>query len=757
MAVYISAGVYIQERDNSLYAPAIAPTVIGIVGTATKGPLNTATLVTTEAQMTDIFGVPRTKDMGMHTALEALKECRLLYYCRIAGASVAKGVINVNDDGSGATSGCTPQAANNEYYNLEPGATIVFTDSVAGTATFTATAAPLTSGNAETYNLNAIAAGSPVTLTIKVDQGPTQTCTIASGDVSNFAAVTALEVVTLLNAQIFGIQATVSATSVKIQSDTRGTGSYIQVTGGTGNDATNGLNFSTTEVQGTGNVVSIDAVTGAEIKTVVEAAIATISVSLSVNGAPTFCTVATGAAATIGINATSTAVGAAPLISVPTGVTYAGLDAALSQNTISFTAATDGSHSSEIDVVISTSTIHANLKKVVIMYRDAVVETYDGLYKGTDPSLSNITYYEMITTINSGSTDGAFPASEYVVAADLNAAAEDPTNGTHTLSAGNDGDDWTTGTVIGTVVGKTRTGMQVFGDPELIYITILATPGIAYPAVISEGLSMCQTRADCFYVADPPQSLTPSEVVDWHNGNAGATYVVDQEGRSESGANTTQFNSSYGGLWHDYFTMFDAFNDSNITMPPSAIILRTLGYTDNVADPWWAPAGPNRSQTSSVIELASSPTQGERDLMQMQGNNVNPIALISGAGIVIMGQKTLQKAPTALDRVNVRRLMLYAEKIVATAVLFLTFEPNDPTMWRRFINLVQPVFDDIAARRGIDDFRVIADSSTNTDVLINQNTFLGKIFLIPTKSAEKIVAEFNLLPAGADFTEYAQV
>jgi len=731
VAVYISAGVYIQERDNSLYAPAIAPTVMGLVGTATKGPLNTATLVTTEAQMTDIFGVPRTKDMGMHTALEALKECRLMYYCRIAGASAAKGVITV-------------------------AATIVFTDSVTGTATFTATAANITSGSAETYNLTAIAAAAPVTLTISVDQGPTQTCTIASGDVSNFAAVTALEVITLLNAQIFGIQATVSATSVKIASDTRGTGSYVEITGGTANDVVNGLNFSTTPVQGTGNVVSIDAVTGAEIKTIVELAIATISVSLSVNGAPTFCTVAVGIAADIGISATSTAIGAAPLISVPTGITYTGLAAALSQNTISFTASSEGSHSSEIDVVISTSTVHASLKKIVVMYRDAVVETYDALYKGTDPAPSGVTYYEMITTLNAGSTDGAFPASEYIVAADLNAAAEDPTDGTNTLSAGDDGDNWTTGTVIGTVIGQTRTGMQVFGDPELIYITLLATPGIAYPAVIAEGLSMCAERADCFYIADPPQSLTPAEVVDWHNGNAGGAYVVDQEGRSEAGANTTYFNSSYGGLWHDYFTAFDAFNDANITLPPSATVLRTVGYTDNVADPWWAPAGPNRSQTSAVIALASSPTQGERDLMQMQGNNVNPIALISGAGIVIMGQKTMQKAPTALDRVNVRRLMLYAEKIVATTVLFLTFEPNDPTMWRRFINLVQPVFDDIAARRGLEDFRVIADSSTNTDVLINQNTFLGKIFLTPTKSAEKVIAEFNLLPSGADFTEYAQ-
>jgi phage tail sheath protein FI len=143
--------------------------------------------------------------------------------------------------------------------------------------------------------------------------------------------------------------------------------------------------------------------------------------------------------------------------------------------------------------------------------------------------------------------------------------------------------------------------------------------------------------------------------------------------------------------------------------------------------------------------------------MQLTGNNVNPIAEISGVGVVIMGQKTMQKATTALDRVNVRRLLLQAEKLVAQSVFFLTFEQNDSIMWRRFVNLVSPIFDDIKSRRGLYDFRIVADSSTTTDTLINQNTFLGKIFLQPTKSAEKLIVSFNLVPTGANFDEFAQL
>ena len=140
--------------------------------------------------------------------------------------------------------------------------------------------------------------------------------------------------------------------------------------------------------------------------------------------------------------------------------------------------------------------------------------------------------------------------------------------------------------------------------------------------------------------------------------------------------------------------------------------------------------------------------------MQLPGNNVNAIVVKTGIGTVVMAQKTLQRKPTALDRVNVRRLMLSLEKSVATAVFFLIFEPNDSILWRRFVNLVEPLLRDVKARRGLIDFDVVADSTTTTPLLQDQNTFVGKIFLKPTKAAEKIVVSFNITPTGADFSEF---
>lgn len=757
MPSFVSAGVYILENDDSLYAPAISPTVVGIVGTATKGPLNVATLVTSEAQLIDTFGVPRSKDMGMQTAIEVLRETRQVYYCRIAGASAAAGLVNVMDAGSGATSAQTPDATSGETYHLSNGATVVVTGTAAFTATFTATPASRTSGNGATFNFATIDGGNPVVLTLSVNGGPTQTATISAGDVVDFSAVTAIEVAALLNAQISGVSVTHSTGNIILTTDRRGTSASLNVTGGTMNDATDGLDLATGATAGGGNVADISAVTGVEFKTVVEAASsAGVVVEVALNGAPSIRTAATGAASTITLGGGSTALGAYPLVPLPTGVAYTGSDTAAAANTIRFSGASQGSHSAGISVVVSTSAVDPALKRVVVRYRGVNVETFDALYKGTDPALSGVTYYEMIDTIVNGSADGAYSASRYITASDLNVAGEDPANGSYTLSAGNDGDDWTAGSVVGTVSGSTRTGLQVFGDPEQIYITLLATPGIAYPAVITAGINICEERKDCMYVADPPQGLEATEVVAWHNGLAGQAHVVDQEGRAEASANTAVFNTSYGALWSDYWTAFDKYNNATMRMPPSALWLRTAAYTDAISDPFIAAAGPVRTRAASVLGLESSPSQGERDLMQMAGNNVNPIIRIAGVGIAIYGQKTLQKAPTALDRVNVRRLLLYAKKIVAVAAAFLVFDQNDSVMWRRFVNLVQPIFDDIKRRRGLFDFRVIADSSTNTPLLIDQNTFNSAIFLKPTKTAEKIVVGFNIVPTGANFDDFTQ-
>jgi uncharacterized protein len=755
VAVFISAGVYTLEKDESLYAPAISSSVVGLVGTGTKGLEDTPVLITNESQLVEVFGRPRAKDYGLQAAIQVLKSIRQLYYVRISGAAASKGTVSVNDVGSDPTPGETPLSTNSGPFNLEPGATIDFTTNpgaAANTATFSATAAQEENVGAGPFDLNGIAAGADVTLTVLIDQeSAVQTVTFSSGDalISNFAAVTQAEITAVINDQILGANASVEAGPVvRITSDTRGTGSYVQVTGGTANGV---LGWPTSEIQGTGNVATIDAVTAAEVKTIVDAVGGGSVILTTLSGQQVkFATVATGATADIRIEDTSTAIGAAPLVNIPTEVTYTGTAAAVAAARTRFDAATNGSHSSRVSLVISASPALTGARKVIVRLDGIQVEVYDKL---SADGLANA--YDLLTAINSGTPDGAFPASAYVDATELNAAGGEIALGTFTLTAGLNGDDWVASDVIGAVTAGVSTGLQLFANADVYPITILATPGISYASVIAEGLSLCSTRGDCLFIADAPKGLAPEDAVKWHNGDNSITATVDQELRTE--ANSTTFNSSYGALYYPFVKIADKFgSNAEILVPPSGMAIRTLGYTDRVAEPWFAPAGPNRTQAADILDVEFQSDQGTRDLMQVSGNNLNPITKTAGIGIEILGQKTLLRTPSALDRINVRRLMLLIEKTIARSVRFLTFEPNDPIMWRRFINLVSPLLDDIKAKRGIVDFRVIADSSTNTATLINQNTFSGKVLLVPTKAAERLIIGFTLLPQGASFEEFAQ-
>ena len=770
MVAAISPGVIILEQDNSLYAPALSPTSLGFIGTATKGALDEATLITNEGQLTEIFGIPRSKDLGMHSAAEALKAGRILWFVRIAGPARTTGQVDVLDDGSAPTAASIGPSSNGEPYDLVAAST----EAPAGTrtididlnydngggptnlvVTFTATQADAdNSPGAATYDLDSIDSGNPVFLTVAIDGNPVQTITFASTDplITAFTAVTPAEIANVINDQLLGGMASFSGNVITIASDVFGSGSSVQVTGGNANTV---LAFTTVLQSGSGDVADLAAVTGAEIKTRIEAAAGgDLVVNVGLSGEITLQTATTGLAKTIEIvSATSPMVGAAPLVNLtPLDTTVTGTDTSAAQNTLRFSAQSVGSHSSDISVRISDSSALAGTKKIDILFRGIIFETFDKLSKGAVVSGS----LDLIDTINNGNSTAGVSASELVTVSDLNVLAVDPANTTTpvALSAGNNGDDWTPGTVIGTTVGGVSTGMQIFRDPDNIFVNVLATPGISYSAVIAEGIDICETRGDCLYLIDAPQALTAQEIVDWHNGDSSIVAIVDQENRTDT--NSITFNSSYSAIYAPFIKVYDKYNDQDIFIPPSALLARTIAHTDNVADPWFAPAGPNRTQKSSALALETKFTAGEQDLMQQPGHNVNPIRDIVGNGITIMGQKTSQRASTALDRVNVRRMLLAVERIIAQAVFFLLFEQNDAIMWRRFINLVQPTLDDVKNRRGLIDFRVLADSSTTTATLIDQNTFQGLIFLKPTKAAEKLIVPFNLVPTGANFDEFVQ-
>lgn len=276
-----------------------------------------------------------------------------------------------------------------------------------------------------------------------------------------------------------------------------------------------------------------------------------------------------------------------------------------------------------------------------------------------------------------------------------------------------------------------KDALDLLANTEAYDINLLATPGVRIDnAIGSYAIEIAETRADCLYVADMPSYITTAE---------GAGNV------------TSSIDSNYACTYWPYVKVYDSDNERDVTIPPTSNALEAIAYTDQVSYPWFAPAGMNRGLLTNVIRAQYKLSQDDRDTLYE--NKCNPIATFPGQGIVIWGQKTLQTRTTALDRINVRRMMLYAKKVIAGASLYLDFEQNDETTWDQFKALVQPVLDLVKIKRGITDFRVIMDETTNTPDMIERGQMVGQIYIKPTKTAEAILINFNLMAQGAIFEE----
>ena len=173
--------------------------------------------------------------------------------------------------------------------------------------------------------------------------------------------------------------------------------------------------------------------------------------------------------------------------------------------------------------------------------------------------------------------------------------------------------------------------------------------------------------------------------------------------------------------------------------------------TDALAHPWYAPAGLTRGGLTTVLEPATRLTHSERDTLYE--SRVNPIASFPGQNVTVWGQKTLQKKASALDRINVRRLMITVKKFIASSTKFLVFEQNTAATRNRFLGIVNPYLENVQSNSGLFAFKVVMDETNNTPDVIDRNELRGQIFLQPTKTAEFIVLDFNILPTGAEFPE----
>ena len=285
-------------------------------------------------------------------------------------------------------------------------------------------------------------------------------------------------------------------------------------------------------------------------------------------------------------------------------------------------------------------------------------------------------------------------------------------------------------------------GILTFANPESTNINVFATSSIDYvnnKNLVEEAIDMVQfSRADSVYIATTPdyQMYTP---------DATSTLDVIYPQEAVDNLDNTGIDSNYTATYYPWILTRDTVNNTQIYLPATGEVCRNLALTDNIAFPWFASAGYTRGLVNS-IKARVKLTQEDRDTLY-QGR-INPIATFADVGTVIWGNKTLQVADTALNRLNVRRLLLQARKLISAVAVRLLFEQNDQIVRQQFLDSVNPILDSIRRDRGLYDFRVTV-SSTPED--LDRNTLTGKIYLKPTKALEFIDIEFFITPTGASF------
>ena len=264
-------------------------------------------------------------------------------------------------------------------------------------------------------------------------------------------------------------------------------------------------------------------------------------------------------------------------------------------------------------------------------------------------------------------------------------------------------------------------------------INMILLPGLDqqnHSAIISKAIDVCEDRGDCFVVVDP---------VAYGSSITQATTEADD------------YDSNFAAMYWPWVQIPDNQVGVSRWVPPSVVIPGIYAFNDKVAHPWFAPAGLNRGGIDVAIQAERKLTHSNRDTLYE--SNVNPIATFPGQGVTVWGQKTLQKKSSALDRINVRRLLIKLKKFIASTSRFLVFEQNNAATRQRFLGIVNPYLEQVQSNSGLTSFRVVMDDSNNTPDIVDRNILYGQIFVQPTRTAEFIVLDFTLQPTGATFPE----
>jgi phage tail sheath protein FI len=297
-----------------------------------------------------------------------------------------------------------------------------------------------------------------------------------------------------------------------------------------------------------------------------------------------------------------------------------------------------------------------------------------------------------------------------------------------------------------------RRAIRTVADPEVISMNLASLPGITNEEITKYLIDTCEQRADALAVIDLKGGFTPRQ-----ESNSTVSSRKGVLGTVLNNVKARNLNSSYGCAYYPWVRVRDDQTGTSVYMPPSVVALGVLANTERAADVWFAPAGFQRGGLSqgagglTVTGVEQKLTSANRD--DLYEVNINPIASFPAEGIVVFGQKTLQATQSALDRINVRRLMIYVKRGISRIASQTIFQPNVQVTWDNFKARADNFLGDVRIRFGIDDFRVILDETTTTADLIDRNIMYAKIFIKPTRAIEFIAIDFIITRSGASFED----
>ena len=283
----------------------------------------------------------------------------------------------------------------------------------------------------------------------------------------------------------------------------------------------------------------------------------------------------------------------------------------------------------------------------------------------------------------------------------------------------------------GLVAGDYTDMLNLLSNQDDYRYNLMLLPGLtdqSHSSPITKAISNAQSRGDHMVIVDPV--------------NYASTQV---QAKTEAAGRDT----SYASMYWPWLRTIDPDSGENVWVPASTMMGGVFAFNDNASEPWFAPAGINRGGLGTVIQAERKLSATNRD--DLYQANINPIATFPGTGVVVYGQKTLQKQSSALDRVNVRRLLIELKGYISQIGQNLVFEQNTAATRNNFLAQVNPYLESVQSRQGLYAFKVIMDESNNTPDVIDRNQLIGQIYIQPTRTAEFIYLDFNLQPTGASF------